>query len=450
MKTDKTELFETKPIPKAVAELAVPTIMSTLVMMLYNLADTYFVGMLNNPVQNAAVTLAAPVMLAFNAVNNLFGVGASSVMSRALGRKDYDMVARASGFSFYCALICSLAISALYIVFRFPLLELLGADETTRTATAEYMRWTVAFGACPAIMNIVLSYMIRSEGFALFASVGMMGGCLINILLDPFFILPQYLNLGAAGAGLATFTANTLAFIYFIVLVLLRRGSTHIKLYPKYLKSARKVSAEVFGIGIPASIQNLLNVTGMTILNNFTSAYGSDAVAAMGIAHKVNMLPLYLCMGISQGVMPLISYNYTSGDHRRLKDSVSYVAKLSLSLALVLSALMFLSAGNVIRLFIETENVVAYGSRFLRSMCVGIPFLAVDFFSVAIFQALGKGKYSLVFALLRKIILEIPFIILLNTLYPLYGMAFAQTAAEIVLSTAAVIVLFRLFGKIKT
>ena len=151
-KTDnRTAVFENVPIPRAVALLCVPTIISSLVMVLYNLADTYFVGILNDPVQNAAVTLAGPVLLAFNAVNNLFGVGCSSMMSRALGRRDYDTVHRTSAFGFYCAVVCGALFSLFCTVGKAPLLALLGADEVTTQATADYMRWTVTCGAVPAI-----------------------------------------------------------------------------------------------------------------------------------------------------------------------------------------------------------------------------------------------------------------------------------------------------------
>ena len=159
----KTVLFEQMPVPKAVMKLAVPTILSSLVMVIYNLADTYFVGMMNNPVQNAAVTLAAPVLLAFNAVNNLFGVGSSSMMSRALGRKDYETVRQSSAFGFYCALFFGFLLSFACTVFHQPLLTLLGADANTAQATAEYLKWTVSFGAAPAILNVVLSLIHISE-----------------------------------------------------------------------------------------------------------------------------------------------------------------------------------------------------------------------------------------------------------------------------------------------
>ncbi|MDE6590585.1 MAG: MATE family efflux transporter, partial [Oscillospiraceae bacterium] len=188
--TQKTELFERMPIPKAVLTLAIPTILSSLVMVIYNMADTYFVGMLNNSIQNSAVTLAAPVLLAFNAVNNLFGVGASSMMSRALGARDYDTVRKSSAIGFYCALASGILFSLLVTAFRTPLLAVLGADAATTAATSQYLFWTTTCGAAPAILNVVMAYMVRSEGASLHASIGTMSGCLLNIVLDPIFILP--------------------------------------------------------------------------------------------------------------------------------------------------------------------------------------------------------------------------------------------------------------------
>ena len=214
---EKIKLFEQAPIPNAVAKLAVPMIFSSLVMVLYNMADTYFVGMLNNPVENAAVSLAAPVLLAFNAVNNLFGVGTSSMMSRALGRRDYETVSQSSAFGFYCSLISGVLFGLLCGLFHNPLLMLIGADETTRAATQGYMFWTVYLGAAPAILNVVMAYLVRSEGAAMHASIGTMSGCILNIILDPVFILPWGFNMGAAGAGLATFLSNCVACLYFFV-----------------------------------------------------------------------------------------------------------------------------------------------------------------------------------------------------------------------------------------
>ena len=442
-------LFEQMPIPRAVAKLAVPTILSSLVTVLYNLADTYFVGMLNNSVQNAAVTLAAPLILAFNAVNNLFGVGSSSMMSRALGSRDYETVHRSSAFGFYCSIFCGLLFSLLYVIFQPFVLTILGADATTAEATAGYLRWTVACGAAPTILNVVMAYLVRAEGAALHASIGTMSGCILNIILDPVFILPWGLNMGAEGAGLATFLSNCVACGYFFVLLYVKRENTHVCIKPSMFCLKRKIVLGVCGVGIPASIQNLLNVTGMTVLNNFTSSYGSDAVAAMGITQKINMVPMQIAMGLSQGIMPLISYNYASGNTPRMKKTLTFATKIAISSLVAVAAGYFVGAGFLVRLFMQNPEIVAYGTRFLRGFCLGLPFLCMDFLAVGVFQAVGLGKNAFIFAILRKVVLEIPALIILNALFPLYGLAYAQFAAEIVLATAAVVVLIRMFAKLE-
>lgn len=442
-------LFEQMPVPQAVMQLAVPTVLSSLVMVLYNLADTYFVGMLNNPIQNAAVTLAAPVLLAFNAVNNLFGVGSSSMMSRALGRKDYDAVRHSSAFGFYCALFCGILLSLLCTVFRSPLLDLLGADENTARATAEYLKWTVSFGAAPAILNVVMAYMVRSEGSALHASIGTMSGCLLNIILDPIFIMPWGFNMGASGAGLATCISNCVACIYFFVLMYIKRKNTYVCILPGKFTVKKAIVLGVCGVGIPAAIQNLLNVTGMTILNNFTSVYGADAVAAMGISQKINMVPMQVAMGFSQGIMPLVSYCYASGNHKRMKHAIFFTMKTLLPFLIGITLFYYFGAGILIKAFMNNEAIIAYGSRFLRGFCLALPFLCMDFMAVGVFQAVGMGKSALVFAILRKILLEIPALYILNFLFPLYGLTYAQPLAEFVLSVAAVIMLARIFKKME-
>lgn len=441
----KTALFEERPVPEAVMKLAVPTMISSLVMVIYNLSDTYFVGMLNDPIQNAAVTLAAPMLLAFNAINNLFGVGSSSMMSRALGRKDYDTVYRSSAFGFYCALFCGILFSMIYTVFNDSFLNLLGTSSDTAVATAGYLKWTVTCGAAPAILNVVMAYLVRSEGATLHASIGTMSGCLLNILLDPVFILPWGLNMGATGAGLATFLSNCAACIYFFVLLFVKRKNTFVCIRPSMFGFRKDIVTGVCGVGIPAAIQNILNVTGMTILNNFTSAYGSEAVAAMGIAQKINMVPLYIAQGFSQGIMPLISYNYASKNNKRMKRVTGFSMKVSVSFMTVSLLIFHFGAGFLVSLFMKNEAIIAYGSQFLKGLSLALPFLALDFLAVGVFTACGMGRKTLVFAILRKIVLEIPALFILDKLFPLYGLAYAQFTAELILSAIGMITLIRLF-----
>ena len=187
----------------------------------------------------------------------------------------------------------------------------------------------------------------------------------------------------------------------------------------------------------------------MTVLNNFTSSYGADAVAAMGIVQKINMVPLNIALGFSQGIMPLISYNYASGNIKRMKDTLTFTVKITLSFMILVSAGYFLGAGPLTSLFMKNPAIIAYGSRFLRGLCMGTPFLCMDFLAVGVFQACGMGKKSFLFAILRKIILEIPALFVLNYFFPLYGLAYAQLTAELILAAAAVIVLFRLFRQLE-
>lgn len=443
---DKEYLFERMPVPGAVMQLSLPIVISSLVTILYNLADTFFVGMLNDPVQNAAVTLVYPVVLAFNAVNNLFGVGVSSAMSRHLGCKEYEQVRTCSAFGFYGALISGLLFSVTCTLFQMPLLALLGTDEQTLGATVGYMSWTVCCGALPAILNVVQSYMVRSEGSTLHASIGTMSGCILNIVLDPIFILPWGFNMGAAGAGLATFLSNCVACLYFIVLARIKKGNTYVCMNPFQLRKLNgKQVRNILGVGIPAAIQNLLNVLGTAILNSFTAPFGAPAIAAMGISQKLYMIPMQIALGFSQGIMPLVSYTYASGNRKRMKQAILFGLKVIVCFLLVLTVGYMIGAPAMIRSFMDSNEIVGYGTRFLRVMSLGFVFLCVDFLAVGVFQALGMGRQALIFAICRKLVLEIPLLFVMNWLYPLYGLPFAQLITEVFLSIMGLIMLRRVF-----
>lgn len=443
--TEKNILFEQMPVPRAAGRLMIPTILSSLVMVIYSMADTYFVGLLNNPIENSAVTLAAPMLLAFNAVNNLFGIGSSSMMSRALGEKDFDKVRKSSAFGFYCSLFFSLMMSLLCTVFFHPLLRLLGADSATITATAAYLRWTVLLGAAPSILNVVMAYLVRAEGGALHASIGTMSGCILNIILDPVFIMPWGLDMGASGAGCATFVSNCTACSYFFVLLYVKRKNTYVSIHPRDFRLQKEIITGVCGVGIPASIQNLLNVTGMTILNNFTAVYGPDAVAAIGIVQKIYLVPLQVAMGSSQGVMPLVGYSFSARNYKRMKETILFIAKVMLPIMMISSIFCYFKAEWLVGLFMKKQEILYYGGMFLRAYALAMTFLAIDFLAVGVFQAIGMGKKSLLFAILRKIVFEIPALILLNIVFGVHGIAYAAFMAEFMLALCATWMLRRIF-----
>ena len=437
----KIEIFEKETVPKAVAKLAIPTMVSSIVMVLYSLADTFFVGMLNDAIATSAVTLASPVILMFNAVTNLFGVGASSEMSRALGAKKYETVKRTSTFGIYCGVIAGLIFSLMATFFKGGLLNILGADELTYSQTAKYLFWTVTLGAIPSITNVIFSNVFRGEGSVMHASVGVMLGCLLNIILDPIFILPWGLNMGAAGAGCATLISNSVACLYFLILLVIKGKNTFVSINPCDFKPDKEIVSEVFGVGVPASIQNILNVAGSTVLNNIAAGYGPEAVSAIGITHKIALIPLYFSMGGGQGIMPLIGYNYAALNKDRMKQVIRFSEKVLVGFMSVACVLMVINSRNLVALFMKNELIVEYGSKFLIGFSLAAPFLAFDFLAVAIFQACGMGKTSLTFAIARKVLLEIPAIIILNKIFGMYGMAYGQLVAEVTLAICAYFVL---------
>lgn len=446
-KYSREELFEKVPVWSAIFTLTIPMIIGSVVSMIYNLSDTYFVGMLNDPVQNAAVTLAAPAMTLFYAVTNLFGIGASSLMSRCLGNRDYEKVKQASATGLYFGLFFAILLSVLTLSFNEPVLNILGTDAETYSTTKDYMFWTVCLGSVPGIMNILFNFLLRAEGQSIHASIGSMSGCLLNIVLDPFFILPWGLNLGAAGAGLATFISNCVACGYFLVLMRMQKGKTFVTINPGYISFDKFILSNIFVVGVPGVVQNLLNVLSMTILNNIIAGYGAVAVASVGIANKVNQLPIQIIFGFTQGVMPLIGYNYAAINYPRMKEAIRKTFILTLS-ALSAVLLLFVFAGQpIIRLFMDNNDIVATGARFLGGFGISLPFLCIDFMVVGISQSFGMGKHALVFSFLRKLAFEIPFIILLSHFFGLFGMAYAQCSAEILMACVALFVLAGLMKK---
>lgn len=438
------------PVTKAIFKLTIPVIISSIISIVYNLSDTYFVGMINDPVQNAAVTLVGPAMVLFFAVTNLFGIGASSLMSRKLGEKNYDDVKKASATGLYLGLFCAIFITTVTLLFNPFVLKILGSSEITYEVTKDYLFWTVGLGAVPGIMNLLFSFIIRAEGRAIQASVGAMSGCILNIILDPFFILPFGLNMGAAGAGLATFISNTFACVYFLVLLFIIRKNTLVSLNPKHFTLRPDIIKNIFVVGIPGVFQNLLNVTGMTILNNLASGYGTDLVASMGIVGKINQIPIQVIFGFSQGIMPLIGYNYASKNIKRVKETISKEFKIILGLIFLIIVTFICCGKPIVRMFMDNDNIVTIGARFLIGTAISLPFMSFDFVTVGISQSFGIGKVALVFSFLRKAFLEIPFIFLFSHLFGMYGLAFPAVGAEFIMSIIAFVVLVKLLNNLKT
>ena len=449
-KVDKTYLFETAGVPRAVVSLAVPAVISQLISLIYNMTDTFFVGQLGDPNQVAAVSLVAPMMLALTALANLFGIGAASTASRLMGAKNFDSARRATAFGLYSALAIAAIISAAALLFSGFFLNILGAISDTKTFAGKYLFWVISLGAIPSLLSMVLSHFIRTDGAPKTASFGLSMGGLINLVLDPIFIFDFGLGMGVEGAALATFVANAATLLYFLRYFYINRKDTVIGLHPRWYTLKRAIAGKVLIIGLPGMLQTLLASVSNTMLNQLAKGFGGEAVAALGIVKKIDTIPMSVTIGIAQGLMPLLGYNYAAKNHQRMKDA----AKLALISAIVFSVIcagaFIIFAPFFVRLFMQEAVTVSHGIYFLRIMCISTPLMAVGFHMITLFQAAGESRPALVLSVLRKGIVDIPLMLLFNLLLPLNGLAFVQPATEFIAMAAALFFYARFTRRIST
>ena len=413
--TDKTYLFEQMPASQAVRRQILPAIASQMVLLAYNLADTYFVGLLNDPLQTAAVSVAYTITVLMTAIANLFAVGGASCMARALGRHEDTDARCIAAISFWWCLLAAVLFSVAF----------------------HYAKWVVIWGGPCAIINILLANLLRAEGSAGIASAGVSLGGLINIALDPLFVLPQFLGLGAQGAGLATAISNGIGTLFLLFCIFSRRRSSVVSLRPGSMRDTAKHMGSIVKIGFPSCAQYLLTMVAVGALMKFMSAYDTDAVAALGIVKKLDMLPLYFSIGVSGGILPLLAYNYASGNRERRHQVFKLGCGVSVLFSLVCVLTYELLAPVLVGLFIDTPATVAYGASFLRIMVLAMPMMAVCYPMITQFQAMGRVKESLICSVLRKGVLDIPLLFLLNGLLPMYGCTMVQPIVDCISMLAA-------------
>ncbi|MCI8513853.1 MAG: MATE family efflux transporter [Lachnospiraceae bacterium] len=432
MKTEieKSFLFERMPVKKAVLKQIVPSILSQMIVLIYNLADTYFVGMLNDPAQTAAVTVSYPVFVMLTAISNLFAVGGASLVARSLGQKDEDTARHISSVSFWCGLGCAVIFSFLFRMTASPVLRLCGATEATYDVTLRYAKWAVVAGGAGTILNVLLADLIRSEGNAVIAAFGVSLGGFANLILDPLFILPDFLGLGAEGAGLATALSNLLATLFFLIYIYARHQATVINVLPHHMKYAPNYVGKIVTIGIPSAIQYSLTVAAVASLSKFVSGYGTEAVAGLGIVKKLDQLPLYFSIGVANGLLPLLAYNFSSGDQKRRHNAFLFGSAISFAFSLLCLVCYETFAPVLAGLFIDDAVTIAYGAKFLRIMVIAMPMMSLCYPLIIQFQAMGNVKESLICSVLRKGVIDIPLLFLMDSLIPLYGCMTVQPIVD--------------------
>lgn len=440
---DRTFVFEKMPLREAIVSQSVPCIMAFISVILFNLTDLFFVTNLNSAAAIAAVGFASSAMIGVNFVTNLFGGGSASLLSRSEGKKDHETAIRAGLFAVYGTIVVSIAYSFLFVFGLDYYFDIVDVSEESACMTEDYIFYAVIFGGMPSSLRIVFSFLLRGEGFVKEARNSNIIPCVLNFILDPLFIMPQFLDMGVAGAALATCLTNVAGCLYSAYIFKTKCGlSFDIRL----LHLDFSLVKEIIPVGLPGGCQTLFNVVCTSVVYRVAAQYGVEVAAAMGVANQIAMLPQYISMGISQGIVPLVGYNYGARNLERMKAIIKKAIKIDVLLMLACTALGLLISNAYIALMDDTEYYNCL-QIFMNGYFLCVIFVTLDFLGTGVMTALGKGKLPLAFAFLRKIVLEISFIYLLNYLFPKFGIAFSQTATEIVMCIFVLLTLRRILAK---
>lgn len=438
------DVFENMPVGSALRAMVVPTIISQIIVLIYNMADTFYVGRTNNPYMVAGASLILPVFNITLCLAGLAGIGGGALVSRLLGEKREDEARKAGTFALYLAIGISALFALIMGVFMDPVLMLLGAGENTLVFARQYSFFVIVVGGIPTVLSNVMSNLIRSIGYSKEAGIGITLGGLLNIVLDPLFmfvILPK--GYEVMGAGIATCLSNCMACVYFFIVTARMGKESVITLSLKNGLPEKESMLAVFKVGIPSAVTTFLFDLDYIVVDKLMVSYNDFALAAVGIVLKVERLPLNVGVGICQGMMPLVAYNFAAKNKKRMNDTIRLSRKLGLVIAGVSIVLYEIFAVYLIRFFIEEGQTVAMATDFLRIRVLATPLMFLSFFTVYLFQAFGKGDKALFLGVMRWLVFNIPMLFILNGIFGMYGIVWSQITAD----TLTVLLSFYVYRK---
>lgn len=434
---DTIDIFQNAPVPKAVFTNVIPSIVSMLMVLVYNLADTFFIGQTKNALMVASVSIATPAFLLFMAVGMLFGIGGTSLISRRLGEGRVKDAKSTSSFCFWTGLSVGVISMVLIWIFAEPVCKIIGADADTLEYTTQYLR-IVAIGIPFLIISNAFSNIIRSEGKAKTAMMGMIVGNLVNIVLDPIMILGFGWNV--AGAAVATVLGNVISSGMYLFHLVFKSQLLSIKLSDYRIRGG--IALGVFAIGVPASLNSMLMSTSNIVVNNFMAQYGNLAVAGLGVAMKVNMIVVMLLIGIGTGIQPLLGFNYGARNRKRFKKILQFSTGLAFTVSLIMTAICYFGASALVSAFLEDKTAAGFGIEFVHILMLTGPILGLLFVFINTIQAMGAAVPSLILSLSRQGIVYLPVICIINKIFSEAKMlVFAQPIADV----SAVVISFGLF-----
>ena len=429
----------------AVLKMGVPLIAGMFIMVLYNLVDTYFIGLMKDDYRLAAVNLAYPVMMITIAVSNIIGTGASSLIARSLGAGDIHRAEKTVAAGFGLTIINSFIVSAAGLAFLPQIISGLGAKENTFQFTQDYV-CILFIGSIFTMGNYTFGQLLRSEGSVKYSIVGMIVGTIANIALDPLLIFT--FGLGIRGAAIATIIGNGAGMTVSLMFYL--RGKTLLKPSVKFLIPSADITKEIFWVGIPASLETLLTSAAFIVNNNLAVSYGEITVAAIGIAQKILSLGNYIYQGFASGTQPIMGYNYGAKNFKRMMSVLRAGITVVSITELCVMCLYGAAAPLLIDIFTDSEQVISIGARVLRTLMLILPFVGATSMSRMSFQAMGKPQFAFVITLIRQLVLYIPMLLLLDHLFGFDGMILAQPVTEIIMMAVSVSLLYTTIKKEET
>ncbi len=407
---DKTQqIFRDAPVPKAVLTNVIPSIVSMIMVLVYNLADTFFIGQTKNAYMVAAVSVATPAFLLFMAVGMLFGIGSTSLISRMLGEGKKEEAKRTSSFSFWTSLVVGVISMIVIWIFNTPICRAIGASDDTVEYATQYLA-IVALGIPFLIISNAFSNIIRAEGQATKAMMGMIIGNLINIVLDPIMILGFGWNV--AGAAIATVLGNVFSAVFYIMHLVSKKSMLSIRL--KDYSAKKKILIGVFSIGIPASLNSILMSTSNIVINKFMMQHGDMAVAGLGVAMKVNMIAVMLLIGVGTGIQPLLGYCFGAGNKKRYLAVLKFSIVFGLILSAIMTVICYFGAAPLVTAFLEDEQAFQYGFSFSRIYILSGPILGILFIFMNAIQSMGAAIPSLILSVSRQGIIYFPILITIS------------------------------------
>lgn len=425
MENRNQKIFSEMPVKKAVFKMAVPSVVSSLVLVIYNMADTFFVGQTHNAFQVAAVSLTNPVFVMFMAFANLLGIGGSTAVSIFLGERKKVQAKRTASFCCYASIILGIVSGILIIIFMNPLLKVLGSSENTYQFSKDYLFY-IALGAPFIFFANTFGHTVRGEGAASASMIGGMIGTVVNIIFDPVFIL--IFNMGTAGAAIATVLGNIFGCAYYIYYF--KRKSHFLSINFKDFYFLGKAARKTVALGIPAGVNSALMSGSNIVLNNKLVSYGDAPVAAMGVAIKVYLLIVFIHMGIANGIQPLLGYCFGAKKKERFIKIFNFSGFLTILIGTVLTAVYIIFSSEIIEFFINDREVVEYGKKMLIATSVSGPILGILFLCINSMQAVERPFPATLVSICRQGFIFIPLLYVLDKIFGLNGINFTQAAAD--------------------